>query len=126
MAAMRGALAAICIVTLLATAYLSASLLVLRPPRANYPVWFTLATFLVAQGALTLTALGTGIASGGAMRYPVLAGGCAMAAIGVWMVRDTLIRSHFEGYALVLGSMLVVQGALTIAAFLRWRDLRTA
>ena len=41
--AMRVALAAICIVTLLAVAYLSMSLIVLRPPRANYPVWFALA-----------------------------------------------------------------------------------
>lgn len=119
MAAVRTALAAICVLTLLATAYLSMSLLVLRPPRANYPVWFTLATLFVAQGALTLAALGTGIASGGPMRSPVLAGGSALAPIGIWMVRQTLASSHFEGYALVLGSMVVVQGALTLLVFLR-------
>ncbi len=35
------------------------------------------------------------------------------------MVRSTLTSPHFEGYALVLGSMLAVQGALTLAVFAR-------
>jgi hypothetical protein len=58
MAVMRATLTAICVLTLLAVAYLSTSLIILRPPRANLGVWFTLAAFLVAQGALTLAALG--------------------------------------------------------------------
>jgi hypothetical protein len=49
----------------------------------------------------------------------VAAGGAALAAIGVWMIRETLVSSHFEGYALVLGGMLVVQGILTLTAFAR-------
>ena len=119
MAAMRTALAAICVLTLLATAYLSASLIILRPPRANLGVWFTLASFLVAQGALTLAALGPRLGADGAVRMAVLAGGGVMSVVGVWMVRDTLNRSHFEGYALVLGTLLVAQGALTVGAFTR-------
>ena len=40
MAAMlKTALAAICLLTLSATLYLSASLLILQPPRANYQQW---------------------------------------------------------------------------------------
>ena len=119
MAAMRTVLAAICVLTLLATAYLSASLIIVRPPRANYPVWFTLATLLVAQAGLTLAALGTTIAAAGAVRAVVLAGGVSLGAVGVWMVRDTLTSSHFEGYELALGALLVAQGALTIGAFAR-------
>ena len=127
MAAMRTALAAVCVLSLLAVAYLSVSLIVLQPPRANYPVWFTLATVLGTQGGLTLWLIAGGAASAvPVIRPAVLAGGCALAAIGVWMVRETFTSSHFEGYALVLGSMLVVQGALTLGAFLPWRGLKTA
>ena len=119
MAVMRATLTAICVLTLLAVAYLSASLLILRPPRANLGVWFTLAAFLVAQGALTLAALGTRIGADGAARTAVLAGGAVLGVVGVWMVRDTLSSLHFEGYALVLGALLVAQGALTIGVFAR-------
>jgi len=122
---MRVALAAICIVTLLAVAYLSMSLIVLRPPRANYPVWFALAAIFTAQGVLTLTVLGAG-AVPVTVRYAALGGGGVLTAIGAWMIRDSLTSAHFEGYALVLGSMVVVQGALTLAAFLRRPTLKTA
>jgi len=125
MAAMKTALAAMCVLSLIAVAFLSVSLIVLRPPRANYPVWFTLAAFCAIQGGLTLVALSAGALST-ALRVGVLAGGAVLAALGVWMVRGTLTSAHFEGYALVLGSMLVVQGALTLGGFFRWRDFRTA
>jgi hypothetical protein len=42
------------------------------------------------------------------------------------MVRETLASSHFEGYALVLGSALALQGALTILVFFRLQDFRIA
>ena len=118
MATMRRVLAVTCALTLLAVIYLSASVLILRPPRTNVSVWFTLAAVFIAVGVLTLTALSVGSRSA-SLRYPVLASGSLLAAIGVWLVRETLTRAHFEGYALVLGSMLVVQGALTVAAFVR-------
>src|SRR5262245_10348817 len=120
MAAMRTALAAMCVLTLLAVAYLTVSVLVLRPPRANIPVWFTLAAIFAAQGVLTLSALAVESWSV-RLRYALLAGGGVLAAIGAWMVRDTLASAHFEGYALVLGAMLTVQGALTFGAFLTAR-----
>jgi len=116
MAAMRTALAAICILTLLAVASLSASVLILRPPRANVGLWFTLASVFAIVGGLTLTALSADSLPA-RLRYTVLVGGAVLTAMGVWMVRDTLTSPHFEGYALVLGSMLVVQGALTLGAF---------
>ena len=116
MAAMvRTALAAICAFTLLATAYLTASLLILRPPRANYQQWTLVAAVILVQGALTLLALRAGSPKG--LRYVAVAGGAAIAALGASSVYSTVSGPHFEGYALVLGSMLVIQGLLTLMAF---------
>ena len=122
---LKTALAAICVFTLLATAFLTASLLVLQPPRANYQQWAFVASVIVAQGVLTLVAVTTSHASAW-LRLVVSAAGGVLAVIGVWMVRNTLTRSHFEGYALVLGAMLVVQGGLTLVMFPRLRDFRIA
>lgn len=119
-------LAAICTLVLLATVYLTLSVVLLQPPRANYPVWFTLATILVVQSVLTLVATSHPRPPAW-LRLLVAAGGAALAAIGAWMVRSTLTSPHFEGYALVLASMLAVQGALTLAVFARvgaWGILR--
>ena len=116
MAAMvKTALAAICAFTLLATAYLTASLLILRPPRANYQRWTLVAAVILVQGALTLLALRPGSPKG--LRYVAVAGGAAIAALGASSVYSTVSGPHFEGYALVLGSMLVIQGLLTLMAF---------
>ena len=125
MAAMlKTAVAAICLFTLSATVYLSASLLILRPPRANYPQWALVAGAIIVQGALTLLAIRAGRSKG--LRYAVAAGGAAIAALGASSVYNTVSGPHFEGYALVLGSMLVVQGLLTIAAFLAGESLKVA
>ena len=60
------------------------------------------------------------------LRYATAVGGLAIAALGASSVYSTVSGSHFEGYALVLGSAMVVQGALTIAAFLRLQGFRIA
>ena len=117
MAAMKTLLAAICLLTLLATAYLTASLLLLRPPRANYQQWALVATVIVAHGGLTLCALFATVQAG--VRYAAAAGGLAIAVVGALSIFSTLSGSHFEGYALLLGAMLVVQGLLTLVAFAR-------
>src|SRR5213592_1450611 len=96
-AMLKRARAAMCVFTLLATAFLTASLLVLQPPRANYPVWFTLAAIITIQ-SVAIVAMANLHAW---LRIVVAAGGAALAAIGTWTVRETLTRSHFEGYALV-------------------------
>lgn len=114
---MRATLTAICGLSLLATAYLSASLLILRPPRANYVQWAVIALVIIAQGVLTLIALTTGSPQG--LRYTTAAGGVVFAAMGAWWVAGTMSAAHFEGYALVLGSAMAVQGLLTLATFAR-------
>ena len=113
---MKTLLAAMCVLTVLAVCSLSLSLMVLRPPRANYPVWFTLATIITIQSVATFVAMAHPPAW---FRNAAAAGGAALAAIGIWMVRGTLASPHFEGYALVLGAMLVMQGILTLATFAR-------
>jgi hypothetical protein len=116
MAAMvKTALAAICAFTLLATAYLTASLLIRRPPRANYQQWFLVATVIAAQGMLVLFAQYSAGAKN--LRYVVVAGGFVVACVGALSIYSTLSGPHFEGYALILGSTLVVQGLLTLIAF---------
>jgi len=64
---LKTALLAMCAFTLLATGYLSLSLAILRPPRANYPAWFLMATLFVAQSVVTLVAA-AGAVSGGWIR----------------------------------------------------------
>ena len=120
MAAMlKTALAAICLLTLSATLYLSASLLILQPPRTNYQQWSLVASVIMVQGALTLVAMRAGSRRG--LRYAAAAGGVAIAALGASSVYSTVSGPHFEGYALVLGAALVVQGLLTVIAFAGFR-----
>jgi hypothetical protein len=113
---MKTLLTALSGLTLLAVGYLSLSLIVLRPPRANYPGWFALAAVITIQSVATFIAMTNPHAW---LRAGAAIGGALLAAIGVWMVRDTLASPRFEGYALVLGAMLVMQGILTLAAFAR-------
>jgi len=116
MAAMlKTALATVCLLTLFATVYLSASLLILQPPRANYTQWAFVASAIIVQGALTLVALRAGSPRG--LRYAAAAGGAAIAALGASSIYSAVSAPHFEGYALVLGSMLVIQGLLTLITF---------
>jgi hypothetical protein len=111
---LKSSLAMVCGLTMLATVYLSASLVVLQPPRASYLQWALAAALILAQGALTVVVLLAGRAA--ALRPVVLAGGAGAGLFGAWTVYRTASGPHFEGYALVLGSMLVVQGVLTLAA----------
>jgi hypothetical protein len=113
---LRTALASMCILLLIATGYLTLSLVVLSPPRANLPVWFALAAAFTWQSALTLAAMGMPQPSPW-LRGFVAAGACVLIVIAAWRMRDTLINSHFEGYNLLLGAMLLVQSALTLGAF---------
>jgi hypothetical protein len=126
MAAMlKTALAAICLFTLFATVYLSASLLILQPPRANYQQWALVASAIIVQGALTLVAMRAGSSKG--LRYAAAAGGAAIAALGASSIYSTVSGPHFEGYAVILGLVLILQGTLTLAFTARlslMRDVR--
>jgi hypothetical protein len=118
---MKILVAASCALTILAVSYLSFSLLMLRPPRANYTVWFPLAAAILIQSFATLVAV---VSPTAWLRAAVAGGGAALAAIAVWMMRETLTGAHFEGYALLLGAMLLVQGFATLGAFARSSQIR--
>jgi hypothetical protein len=118
MESLKASVAAACVLLLLATGYLSLSLIVLNPPRADFPLWFTMAVVFVVQSVLTLVA-STARRPPAALRAVVAVGACALIGIAIWRLRATLNSTHFEGYNLLLGAMLVVQGALTLAAFAR-------
>jgi HAAS domain-containing protein len=110
-------LAASCWFTLFATAYLSLSVLIVRPPRLDYSVWFLTAGFFIAQSVLTLVTV-SGSVRGNWIRRGLLAGGIAIASAGAWWVHETVSGPHFEGFALVLGSSVAIQGALTVLRLL--------
>jgi hypothetical protein len=67
---MRTVLAAISAFTVLATSYLSVSLVILRPPRANTQVWIPMAALFLVQGVLTLIAV-AGVISASWIRWVV-------------------------------------------------------
>jgi hypothetical protein len=112
---LKTALAAIAAFTLFATVFLSLSLVILQPPRANFQQWFLMAALIVAQDAMTLVALGPGARSRGWTRWPLAAGAVAVVGLAGTWAYTTVRGAHFEGYALVLGTVLVVQGVVTLA-----------
>lgn len=119
---MKTVLTCMCALTLLAVVYLTASLLILRPPRANDGAWFILAPVVLAQSIVTLAAN----TAWSRLRVFVAGGGALLLLIGGWMVRGTLASSHFEGYALLLGCLLIVQGVLTLFAHVRLPGFKPA
>jgi hypothetical protein len=111
-------LAASCCFTLFATAYLSLSVILLRPPRLNYSAWCLVAGLFIAQSVLTLVAV-VGAARANWVRWVLITGGIALASTGAWWVHETVSgRPHFEGYALILGCCVAIQGALTVLRLL--------
>jgi hypothetical protein len=120
----KAALTAIVVFTLAATVFLSLSLAILRPPRANYQMWFVVASLIVTHGAITLAALWTSGPKG--LRLAAMALALALAVVGAQSVDSTLSGPHFEGYALVLGSAMIVQGLLALLAFAGFPDRATA
>ena len=103
-----------CAVSIVASCFLGLSYAMLKGLRDSRPL-IPLALF-VAQGALTLVVL-SGVASRLRIDVLVLAGAVGIAWLGYSMAERTLSGSHFEGYALVLGIIGIVQGVLTLMLF---------
>jgi hypothetical protein len=113
MSALRTALTAVCGFTMLAALYLSASLFVLAPPQVDYRAWVRTAGVIFVVGLITLGAIAIPASRG--LRYASAAGAVVVATLGGLSVYRTISGPHVEGYALVLGSMLIVQAALSIS-----------
>ena len=128
MEGLRKALGAVALFTLAASCWLTLMTVVL-----GHPAWHAAVFALfIAQSTLTLGTLVSG-ASGAARARPfLLAGAAGIFYGGGAMVAEQAGRSgfslaqprapHFEGYALVIGLALAVQGLLTVLAFLPTRS----
>jgi hypothetical protein len=111
--AARWILGALAVSTMAATLLLTFSVLALRPARVDLASWLGAAALFIAQGLLTLGAI-SDLLRGAILRLSLLAGGAAIAWLGGSWAYGTVSGAHFEGHALVLGTALAFQGALTI------------
>jgi hypothetical protein len=103
----------------LSVGWLATMELVLR--HANYQWRFLVESAIVAESALAI-AVFEELIPAAPFRWPLVAGALATGLLGAWIVADDLSRSglpakpHFEGYLLIIGVVLIVRGAVTIAA----------
>jgi hypothetical protein len=86
---------------------------------AGYPERTLIAASIVIQGVATLLLLLVG--GRRLFRAFVAIGATALTLLGASAIRGILERPHFEGFVLLIGSALVVQGFLTLVAVLRPR-----
>jgi hypothetical protein len=108
---MRSLLGAVCCFTIAASCWLATMSLVLH--HAGYEAQAGLALLFVVQSLLTLGVL-AGLLPGISTRIVCAAGAIGLAAAGARAIAANLSRPHFEGYALVIGAVLVLQGVLTL------------
>ncbi len=104
-------------------AYLSLSLLILRPPRASYRAWSAEAAFVLVLTALTFAWAKTGGLSPWA-RPVLVVGNLALAVLGS-MTCYAAVRRDFEGYAVVVGTLFSLQAVLTLI-YLQRRTRRSS
>jgi hypothetical protein len=107
---MRSLLGAVCCFTI-ASCWLATMSLVLH--QAGFRAQMGLALLFVAQSLLTLAVL-AGLLPGIATRIVLAAGALGLATVGGGAIATNLSRPHFEGYALVIGAVLTLQGTLTL------------
>ncbi|HEV2701275.1 MAG TPA: hypothetical protein VGV09_06575 [Steroidobacteraceae bacterium] len=108
--AMKSTLTWMCVATTLAGAWLAVMETVLKHP--GFAGRSTIAACIVIQGIATVLCLmlhGRSI-----FRLLVLAGAVGIAVLGAAAVIRILNAAHFEGFVLVIGAMLVVQGVLAL------------
>lgn len=109
---MRQLLRAVCILSVIAGAWLAVMELVLR--RGTYLNGLLVALCIVAQAAVTLLLVRPGRVRA-SLRLLVVLGAAAVGFLGFSAVLRILHAPHFEGYVLVIGSALVLQALLTFA-----------
>ena len=111
---MKQALISLCFFTVAAGAWMTVMENVLR--HHGYGWRSAVAVCIAAQGAVTLLALLR--SSGSLFRMAVIAGAAAIAALGVSAIWGVAHAEHFEGFVVVIGAALLMQGALTFATLL--------
>ena len=107
---MRTILNLFCGFTLLASIWLAVMFVVLHRP--GYERGVSLSLIFIIQSLLTM-AITAGLLSALSWRLLALAGAAGIVWAGGAAAANTLNGPHFEGYALVIGVALVLQGLLT-------------
>ena len=113
---MRTVLNGLCWFTAAASAWLGVMFVVLQHP--GYERGLGLAVLFVLQSLLTLAVI-TGWLTGAWGRFLAVTGAAAIIWAGGAAITTTLNGPHFEGYALVIGVVLVAQGLLTAGQLIR-------
>jgi hypothetical protein len=108
----RFALLTVCGATMGAVACVSLSLVILRPPRANYRAWLVEAMLVLLLAGVTFAWARTGESAVGWSRRLLVLGSLALAALGAGTVYREMTR-EFEGYGLILGALFTAQAILT-------------
>lgn len=109
----RGMLLSVCVGTLGSIAYLSLSLLLLRPPRASYRAWSAEASCVFVLAAVTFAWAKAGDLPSPWTRPLLLLGSLALATLGARTFYAN-VTGHFEGYGVVLGTLFTLQALLTL------------
>jgi hypothetical protein len=121
---MRSLLAGVCCVTIAASCWLAAMSWVLH--RTGYRQQMGVALLFVAQSLWTLAVLAGLLPSlwSKLSRIVLVPGAVGLAAAGGRAIAANLTNlpaPHFEGYALVIGAVLILQGVLTLwPLIVRW------
>jgi hypothetical protein len=111
MPAVRTLLAGASCCTIAASAWLAAMALVQH--RAGYLALVGLALLFVLQSILTIGVI-SGHLTGQGVRVVLAAGATGIVASGGRAIAVNLARPHFEGYAVIIGVVLILQGLLTL------------
>jgi hypothetical protein len=109
----RGMLLSVCTSTMVSISYLSLSLLLLRPPRANYRAWSAEAGFVFVLTGVTFAWTKSGDLSSPWLRLLLLLGSVVLITIGT-MTLYASVTGDFEGYGMVLGALFTLQALLTL------------
>jgi hypothetical protein len=116
---MRAILAALCAITIAASCWLATMFVVLH--RADYERGVAVSVLFVLQSLLTLGVVAKIVASIWA-RVAAMLGAAGLVWLGGAAIANNLSGPHFEGYAVVIGAVLGVQGILTLGLF-AWGSL---
>jgi hypothetical protein len=108
----RGMVLSVCAATMCSIVYLSFSLLLLRPPRANYRTWSAEAGFALAVTVVTFAWAKAGDLSSPWTRPLLLLGTFALTTLGATRLYASA-TGDFEGYGMVLGVLFMLQAFLT-------------
>jgi hypothetical protein len=111
MPSMRTILHTLCGFTLLAASWLAVMFVVLHRP--GYERGVSMSLIFVIQSLLTM-GVSTDIVSGPSWRILAGLGGAGIIWVGGVAVANTLDNAHFEGYVLVIGVALALQGLVTL------------